>query len=100
MTYAEYEAKIREIVANPSTLATASVDLLAEIKKDTETLESVHAQNSAHEARIRALQEDNYKLFLRATDAQADGAKPQAQESEKPFDDAIARMFGQGGEGE
>lgn len=92
MTYPEYEAKIREIVANPDTLATASVDLLAEIKKDTETLESIHAQNEAHTKKIRELQDSNYQLFLRVTGQPADGSKPE-ETSDKPLDDIMAKMF-------
>lgn len=92
MTYPEYEAKIREMVANPDNIAASSVDLLAEIKKDTETLDSVHAQHMAAQDKIRELQDTNYKLFLRVTG----NPGTEQQEEEKPeqaFDDAIGAIF-------
>lgn len=92
MTYPEYEAKIREIVANPDTLATASVDLLAEIKKDTDTMAGYHAQNEAHAKKIRELQDANYQLFLRVTGQPSDGTKPE-ETSETPFNDLMKQMF-------
>lgn len=93
MTYPEYEAKIREIVANPDSLATASVDLLEEIRKDTDTLASIHAQNEAHTKKIRELQDANYQLFLRVTGQPSDGMAPE-QTSDTPLNDMLARMFG------
>lgn len=92
MTYPEYEAKIREIVANPDNIAAASVDLLAEIKKDTETLDSVHAQHQAAQTKIRELQDTNYKLFLRVT-GQPDAAGAEDDHPEQAFDNAISEIF-------
>lgn len=92
MTYEQYESKFKEIVANPESLAAASVDLLAEIKKDTDLLASAHAQNEAHTKKIRELQDSNYQLFLRVTGQPADGTKPE-ETSDKPLDDLISSMF-------
>lgn len=102
MTYPEYEAKIREMVANPDSIATASVDLLAEIKKDTDTLESVHAQNAAYEKRVRDLQESNYQMYLRMTDGQPGGSKPAAApvDNKSEIEALLGGVFGNSNNGE
>lgn len=96
MTYPEYEAKIKEIVANPDSLAAASIELLAEIKKDTDVIDSYHAKNVAAEDRIKKLQETNMQLFLQITDGK--GATAQNESSSvdetKPFDNVIGSIFG------
>lgn len=67
MTYAEYEAKINEMVQAPDKIAINAADLLKEIKKDTDSLSGAEEKIKKHESRITELQETNYQLYLRAT---------------------------------
>lgn len=87
MTYAEYEAKINGIVADPGTLGAGAAELLAEIKKDTAELEG-------HRTRAETLQEDlnkaNRLLFHRLTGtnlpAGAESQDPEEWENLKGID--------------
>ena len=89
MTYPEYEAAIKQIVANPDTIAEATVTLLENIKSDLTALDSSTAEIAARDDRIRSLQEANYKLFLRVT-----GDTPDPDDvDEHPFDTAISKIF-------
>ena len=65
MTYEEYEAKLNDVIKNPDSAATAVLDILENIKADTQTLATMEANIAERDGRIRDLQDTNMKLFLR-----------------------------------
>lgn len=98
MTYPEYQAKINEMVANPDKVATLSVDLLAEIQKDTGLIETMHTKAAESEKKIRELQDTNYQMFLRMTGDQSGYPGKTNDQSADPMADAMAAIFGGGEE--
>lgn len=87
MKYEEYEAKLNDVVKNPDSAATAVLDILKDIKADTDTLASLEAGIAERDGRIRDLQDTNMKLFLRQT-----GAGPE-DEDEKDPDAVLDELF-------
>lgn len=95
MTYHEYQAKINEMVANPDKIATMSVDLLAEIQKDTSLIDTMHANAAEHEKKIRELQDSNYQMFLRMTGDQSTLSGTKTEPDVDPMADVMNAIFGE-----
>lgn len=87
MTYEEYEAKLNDVVKNPDSAATAVLDILKDIKADTDTLASLEAGITERDGRIRDLQDTNMKLFLRQT------GKGAEEPEEKDPDAVLDELF-------
>ena len=88
MKYEEYEAKLNDVVKNPDSAATAVLDILKDIKADTDTLASLEAGIAERDGRIRDLQDTNMKLFLRQT-----GDNGQTDQDEKTPDEMLDELF-------
>lgn len=88
MKYEEYEAKLNDVVKNPDSAATAVLDILKDIKADTDTLASLEAGIAERDGRIRDLQDTNMKLFLRQT-----GDNGQTEPDEKTPDEMLDELF-------
>lgn len=88
MKYEEYEAKLNDVVKNPDSAATAVLDILKDIKADTDTLASLEAGIAERDGRIRDLQDTNMKLFLRQT-----GDNGQTDQDEKTPDEMLEELF-------
>lgn len=88
MKYEEYEQRLNNIVTNPDSAATAVLDILKEIKTDTETIASLEAGVTERDSRIKDLQDTNMKLFLRQT-GQAENQEPE----EKTPDQVLDELF-------
>lgn len=88
MKYEDYEAKLNDVVKNPDSAATAVLDILKEIKADTDTLASLEAGISERDGRIRDLQDTNMKLFLRQT-----GDNGQKDDEDKTPDEMLDDLF-------
>lgn len=67
MKYEDYESRLTGVVTNPDSAPTAVQEILSELKSDTATMESMAAEISAKDAKIRELQDTNTKLFLQVT---------------------------------
>lgn len=87
MKYEEYEAKLNDVVKNPDSAATAVLDILKDIKADTDTLASLEAGIAERDGRIRDLQDTNMKLFLRQTGAGSE------ENEEKDPDAVLDELF-------
>lgn len=87
MKYEEYEAKLNDVVKNPDSAATAVLDILKDIKADTDTLASLEAGIAERDGRIRDLQDTNMKLFLRQTGSGSE------EEEEKDPDAVLDELF-------
>lgn len=87
MKYEEYEAKLNDVVKNPDSAATAVLDILKDIKADTDTLASLEAGIAERDGRIRDLQDTNMKLFLRQTGVGSE------DEEEKDPDAVLDELF-------
>lgn len=88
MKYEEYEERMNHIVANPDSAATAVLDILKEIKTDTDTIASLEAGVAERDSRIKDLQDTNMKLFLRQTG----GSITQEPEDKDP-DQVLDELF-------
>ena len=88
MKYEEYEAKLNDVVKNPDSAATAVLDILKDIKADTDTLASLEAGIAERDGRIRDLQDTNMKLCLRQT-----GDNGQTDQDEKTPDEMLDELF-------
>ena len=88
MKYEEYEAKLNNVVKNPDSAATAVLDILKDIKADTDTLASLEAGIAERDGRIRDLQDTSMKLFLRQT-----GDNGQTDQDEKTPDEMLDELF-------
>ena len=88
MKYEEYEAKLNDVVKNPDSAATAVLDILKDIKADTDTLASLEAGIAERDGGIRDLQDTNMKLFLRQT-----GDNGQTDQDEKTPDEMLDELF-------
>ena len=62
MKYEEYESRMNHIVANPDSAATAVLDILKEIKTDTDTIASLEAGVAERDNRIKDLQRRKQSL--------------------------------------
>lgn len=67
MKYEDYEAKLTGVVTNPESAPVAVQEILAELKSDAATMESMAAEISSKDAKIRELQDTNTRLFLQQT---------------------------------
>lgn len=81
MTYDEYKTQLDKIVENPDSAATAVLDILENIKADTETLATLEANIAEKDSRIRDLQDVNMKLFLRQS------GEPEKKDDEPDVDE-------------
>lgn len=88
MKYEEYESKINDLVKNPDSAATAALDLLKEIKADSETMASLEASITEKDGRIKSLQDTNMKLFLRIG-----GGTDDPDPEEKTPDEVLNDLF-------
>lgn len=88
MKYEEYEAKINNLVKNPDSAATAALDLLKDLKADSETFASLEASVAEKDGRIKDLQDTNMKLFLRQT-----GGTDDQEPEEKTPDEMLDELF-------
>lgn len=80
MTVDEYRDKITSMVQNPETSGEVGSELITSITEDLSTIDSMKAQLSESEKKIRDLQDANVKLFLSVTGQ----AKQEEEEEEKP----------------
>lgn len=88
MKYEDYEKKLNAVVANPDQAATAVLDILKDIKADSETFASLEASVAEKDGRIKDLQDTNMKLFLRQT-----GGSENQDEEEKTPEEVINDLF-------
>lgn len=88
MKYEDYESKLNAVVANPDSAATAVLDILKDLKADSETFASLEASVAEKDGRIKDLQDTNMKLFLRQT-----GGSPDQEPEEKTPDQIIDELF-------
>lgn len=84
MTYAEYEAKINDILSKPDTALAEIGGVLEELKTDLTALETLTGEAAAKDERIKDLQETNLKLYLSQSE---EATEEEADEEEK--DDVI-----------
>lgn len=68
MKFEEYEKIINDLVSDPDTMLVKVDGLKEAIKTDITSLESLTAEKSDLETRIRTLQDTNMRLFLSVTD--------------------------------
>ena len=80
MTIDEYRDKITNMIKNPETGGEAGAELIKSITEDLSTIDSMKAQLSESEKKIRELQDSNVKLFLSVTGQ----SKQEEEEEEKP----------------
>lgn len=80
MTIDEYRDKITGIIKNPATCGEAGAELITSITEDLATIDSMKAQLSESEKKIRELQDANVKLFLSVTGQ----SNQEEEEEEKP----------------
>lgn len=85
MKYEDYEKILNGIVANPDTAPTAIQSVLAEIKTDTEALQSATTTIADQDKRIKDLQDTNIKLFMSQTGTVEDDPEPK----EKSFEELV-----------
>ena len=88
MKYEDYEQKLNAVVANPDSAATAVLDILKDLKADSETFASLEASVAEKDGRIKDLQDTNMKLFLRQT-----GGAAEQEPEEKTPDEMIDELF-------
>lgn len=88
MKYEEYEARMNHIVANPDSAVTEVLDILKEIKTDTDTIASLEAGVADRDSRIKDLQDRNIKLFMRLT-----GGTDTQEPEEKDPDQVLDELF-------
>ena len=86
MKYEDYEAKLNNVVANPDSAATAVLDILKDLKADSETFASLEASVAEKDGRIKDLQDTNMKLFLRQTGGDS-GQEPEEKTPDEVIDD-------------
>lgn len=72
MTFEEYEQKIQHAVLNQDEIPVIMQEILKELKTDLTTLESFKTKTTEQDAKIKALQESNVKLFLGQTEKPSD----------------------------
>ena len=80
MTIDEYRDKITSMIQKPETSGEIGADLITSITEDLSTIDSLKAQISESEKKIRELQDANVKLFLSVTGQ----SKQEEEEEEKP----------------
>lgn len=85
MKYEDYEKILNGIVTNPDTAPTAIQSVLAEIKTDTEALQSATVTIADQDKRIKDLQDTNIKLFMSQTGTVEDDPEPKV----KTFDELV-----------
>lgn len=88
MKYEDYESKLNAVVANPDQAATAVLDILKDIKADSETFAALEASVAEKDGRIKDLQDTNMKLFLRQT-----GGSDNQDVEEKTADEVLDDLF-------
>lgn len=88
MKYEDYESKLNAVVANPDQAATAVLDILKDIKADSETFAALEASVAEKDGRIKDLQDTNMKLFLRQT-----GGSENQDVEEKTADEVLDDLF-------
>lgn len=76
MDYNTYESKLTSIVTNPESSPIVVQEILDDLKTDAATVESMAAELSAKDAKIRELQDTNAKLFLQVTGQSSDEEEP------------------------
>lgn len=77
MKYEDYEARLTGVVSNPDSAPIAVQEILTELKSDAATMDSMAAELSAKDAKIRELQDTNTKLFLQVTGTDSGEDKPE-----------------------
>lgn len=88
MKYEDYESKLNAVVANPDQAATAVLDILKDIKADSETFAALEASVAEKDGRIKDLQDTTVKLFLRQT-----GGSENQDVEEKTADEVLDDLF-------
>lgn len=77
MKYEDYESKLTGVVSNPDSAPIAVQEILKDLKSDAATMESMAAEISEKDAKIRELQDTNTKLFLQVTGTDSSDDKPE-----------------------
>lgn len=79
MTYEEYEKRINGALANPDTAPTEFVNILSDLKTDLTAKDTLEAEKTGLETRVRDLQDTNMKLYLSVT-----GTSDEDEEEDEP----------------
>lgn len=77
MKYEDYESKLTGVVSNPDSAPIAVQEILKDLKSDAATMDSMAAELSEKDAKIRELQDTNTKLFLQVTGTDSSDDKPE-----------------------
>ena len=88
MKYEEYEKRLSGLVKDDSQSAEAVLDILKEIKADTDAIASYEAIVKEKDTKIADLNQTNMNLFMRIT-----GGSDEQDPPEKTGDEMIDDLF-------